>query len=139
MSTLVRLFTLLTIAAAGFALPMSCALSSAATAPIAIDIPAPSFFDVQIEADDSRTLEPSPTSLVQHLFDTLPLDCDENATPRVTENSAVFDTQPSVPGYLVSTLLLEDQVAEPSAPPPALAPLDSRAGPPDGPPPKSID
>ena len=95
--------------------------------------------NVQIEADRSLTLEPSPKSLVQHLFDKLPLDCGDSATPRVTDNPAVFDTQPFVPGYLVSTIPLEDQQAETFAPSPALDSLDSRAGPPDGPPPKSID
>ena len=50
MSTLVRFFTLLTIAAAGFALPLTCAQSTSATDPLNLEIPAFQVVDSSVEA-----------------------------------------------------------------------------------------
>lgn len=135
MSILLRFFTLITIAAAGFALPMSCAQTSAA-APVTVDIPAVQHIDV---ATPEPPLDHIGATLAQHLSETLPLDCGDGATPSASEHPATFDTQPFVPGYLVSTIQLDEETTDFFAPPPALIQIDSRAGPPDAPPPKSID
>ena len=139
MSTLVRFFTLLTIAAAGFALPMTCAQTTSATDSVAIEIPASQEIDSSVDApaeSPGATVDPS---LIQHLLGTIPLDCGDGATPRVAEQPATFDTQPYVPGYLVSTIRLVEESSDFVVPPPELIPIESRAGPPDAPPPKSID
>ncbi len=139
MSTLLRLFTLITIAAAGFALPMTCAQTPIAAAAATIDIPATQQIDAPADVPSDPVGAQAARSLVQHLLDTLPLDCGDSSTPRVAEHPATFDTQPFVPGYLVSTIQLDEESSDFYAPPPALNPIDSRAGPPDAPPPKSID
>jgi hypothetical protein len=139
MSTLVRFFTLLTIAAAGFALPMTCAQSTSATDSVAIEIPAFQAIDSSGEAPAESTGADIAPSLIQHLLDTLPLDCGDSATPLAAEQPAIFDTQPYVPGYLVSTIQMVEDTSDFVAPPPPLIPIASRAGPPDAPPPKSID
>jgi hypothetical protein len=140
MSLVVRLFTLLTIATAGFALPMTCAQNGAASEPASIEIPA----DQQLSPHDALTApltdeRQDAHSLTERLLDKLPFDCGDKATPHATEHPATFDTEPFVPGYLVSNVLLDEQRDENFALPPPLIPVDSRAGPPDAPPPKSID
>lgn len=139
MSTLVRFFTLLTIAAAGFALPMTCAQTTSATDSVAIEIPAFQVIDTSVEAPAESTGANVDPSLIQHLLDTIPLDCGDGPTPRVAEQPATFDTQPYVPGYLVSTIQMVEDTSDFVAPLPELIPIESRAGPPDAPPPKSID
>ncbi len=140
MSTLLRLFTLFTIAAAGFALPMTCAQGSSAAAPVTPEIAAVQQIDPVVGHQAETTgNDLAPKSITQHLFDTLPLDCGDGATPRVAEQPALFDTQPFVPGYLVSSLRLGEEAPDFVAPPPAMIPSESRAGPPDPPPPQSID
>lgn len=134
MSTVVRLFTLITIAAAGFALPMNCAQNAFAAEPVAIEIPA----HPQIESPGHATAGDTAQTLTHRLFDKLPLDCGDNASPTVSEHPATFDTQPFVPGYLESTFQLAEESSDIFAPPPAMNPFESRAGPPDAPPPKSI-
>ena len=140
MSTLVRFLTLLTIAAAGFALPLTCAQSTSAADPVTIEIPSFQVIDSSAEAPPSDETGAAVTpSLIQHLLDSIPLDCGDGATPRAAEQPATFDTQPYVPGYLVSTIPMVEESADFVAPPPKLIPIESRAGPPDAPPPKSID
>lgn len=139
MSTLLRLFTLFTIAAAGFALPMTCALDTSAAEPTTIEIAASPHLDTTAGAPADLTGADTAQTLTQHLFDKLPLDCGNGATPRATEHPATFDTQPFVPGYLVSTIALVQDSSDVFAPPPQLIAIESRAGPPDVPPPKSID
>ena len=139
MTTLVRLFTLFTIAAASFALPMTCAQGSSAAAPVTLESSAVQQIDFVEDHPVERTgSETAARSITQHLFDTLPLDCGDGATPRVAEHPATFDTQPFVPGYLVTSIRLSEESAEVVAPPPAMIPSESRAGPPDPPPPQSI-
>lgn len=142
MSLVVRLLTLLTIAAAGFALPMTCAQSGSASAaePVSIEIPmarqvSPHDQPVALLADEQQTAH----SLTERLLDKLPFDCGDKATPRANEHPATFDIQPFVPGYLVSNVPLDELQVKTFALPPPLDPIDSRVGPPDAPPPKSID
>jgi hypothetical protein len=140
MTFVVRLLTLLTIAAAGFALPMTCAQSgsTSAAAPVVIEIPAPQQLETPPLDPTHLTAEQQTThTFTERMLDTLPFDCGKSA-PRVTDHPAVFDTQPFVPGYLGSTLLLDEDRSNSFALPPALIPVESRAGPPDAPPPKSI-
>ncbi len=139
MSTLVRFFTLLTIAAAGFALPMTCAQSTSAIDSVTIEIPALQIIDSSVELPSVAVGAEVDPTLIQHLLDTLPLDCGDGSTPRAVEQPATFDTQPYVPGYLVSTIQMVEETSDFVAPPPKLIPIESRAGPPDAPPPKSID
>ena len=139
MSTVLRLFTLLTIAAASFALPMTCAQGTSAAAPMTLEISAISQIDALGDnLADMSVHDPAARSITRHLFDTLPLDCGDGATPRVTEQPATFDTQPAVSGYLVFNLRLVEESSELVAPLPALSLAESRAGPPDLPPPKSL-
>lgn len=141
MTLVVRLLTLLTIAAAGFALPMTCAQngSAAAAEAVAIEIPAPQQLETPAHGPTHLTGEQQQTvhALTERVRDTLPFDCGKTA-PRVTDQPAVFDTQPYVPGYLGSSLLLDEDRSDSFALPPALIPVESRAGPPDAPPPKPI-
>jgi hypothetical protein len=141
MTILVRLLTLLTIAAAGFALPMTCAQGGPASAadPVSIEIPAAQQL-AAAPASSAHLSEAQKTvvSLADRVLDQTPFDCGKTA-PRVTDHPATFDTQPFVPGYLGSTLLFDKDRAHSIAPPAELIPIESRAGPPDGPPPKSID
>jgi hypothetical protein len=139
MSTLVRLLTLLTIAAAGFALPLNCAQDASAAAPVAIEIPALQQIEPGAETPTVLTGEHAARSIAQQLFDTIPFDCGDGPTSRASEHPAIFDTQPFVPGYLVSSIQLDEESADNYALPPVLIPIDSRAGPPDAPPPKFID
>ncbi|TXG81316.1 MAG: hypothetical protein E6R14_08005 [Thermomicrobiales bacterium] len=134
-----RFFTLLTIAAAGFALPMTCAQGASATDSVTIDIPAYQVLDSSTKTPATPAGADVDPSLVQQLLETLPLDCGDGATPRAAEQPATFDTQPFVPGYLVSPSLLTEESADFFAPPPVLIHFDSHAGPPEAPPPKSID
>jgi hypothetical protein len=141
MTLVVRLLTLLTIAAAGFAMPMTCAQSGGASAAdaVAIEIPASRQLDpVPVVDGTTAALQHVEHNLADRLLDKLPFDCGET-TPQVTDHPATFDTQPFVPGYLVSAILLDEDRPDTFALPPALIPIDSRAGPPDAPPPKSID
>ena len=140
MTLVVRLLTLLTIAAAGFALPMTCAQngSTAGAEPVAIEIPASQ--QQEIPALDRIHLtseQQAAHTLTDRVLDKLPFDCGKSA-PRVTDHPAIFDTQPYVPGYLGSTLLLDEDRSDSFALPPTLIPIESRAGPPDAPPPKPI-
>ena len=140
MTIFVRLLTLLTIAAAGFALPLTCAQGSAASASDVpfIEIPAAQQLDNQFIDHLPAVFEHHAQSVSDRLLDGVPFDCGQTA-PQVDDHSATFDTQPFVPGYLESTFQLrEDRPAE-FALPPVLTPIESRAGPPDAPPPKSID
>lgn len=139
MSTLIRFFTLLTIAAAGFALPMTCAQSTSAAESATVEIPAILHIDSSSETPATVTGADMAQSLTKHLVDALPLDCGDGPTPRASEQPATVDTQPFVPGYLVSTIQLAEESSDFFAPPPALISIESRAGPPDAPPPKSID
>ena len=141
MPLVVRLITLVIIAAAGFALPMTCAQgrTAAAAKPIAIEIPASQSLDPPALALSARTAQHVAThSLAGRTFDAAPLDCGKTA-PRVSDHSATFDTQPFAPGYLTTDLLPAEDRADAFAPPTTLIPLESRAGPPDAPPPRSID
>ena len=142
MSLVVRLFTLLTIAAAGFALPLNCAQNGAASAAeqASIEVPAAE----QLSPHDALALprtdeRQDALPLSERLLDKLPFDCGDKANSRTSEHPATFDTQPFVPGYLVSALRFEEQQGTIFALPPPLVPIDSRAGPPDAPPPKSTD
>lgn len=140
MTIFVRLLTLLTIAAAGFALPMTCAQGGAASTaqPIAIEIPAAQQLDAAPAASAHLgDAQKAVAALAQHVLDQAPFDCGKTA-PQVTDHPATFDTQPFVPGYLGSTLFFSDDRAHTFAPPAELTPIESRAGPPDAPPPKSI-
>ena len=139
MSIIVRFLTLLTIAAAGFALPISCAQGTSATDFVVLERPAIHQVDSVVETPDDLTGAETARDLTQDLFDALPLDCGDGSTPRAVEQPATFDTQPFVPGYLVSTIQLDEASSDYYAPTPALIPIESRAGPPDAPPPKSID
>lgn len=139
MSTIIRFFTLLTIAAAGFALPLNCAQGVSAADPVSITIPAVQQLDVANDTQGDPSGADTSQSLAQQFLDGFPLDCGESATPRAAEQPATFDTQPYVPGYMVSTIQLTEQSTDYYVPPPALIPIESRAGPPDAPPPKSID
>ncbi len=139
MSTLVRLLTLLTIAAAGFALPMTCAQAASAADPVAIEIPAAPQANSFAELPAESIGEDSASSLMQRLFEGTPLDCDNSPSSTATDQPVTFDTQPFVPGYLVSNFQLGEESSDSFAPPPVLIPIESRAGPPDAPPPKSID
>ena len=139
MSTLVRFFTLLTIAAAGFALPMTCAQSTSASDSVSIERPAVQQVDSAVEVPPDSTVEHAPQSFVRHLLETIPLDCGDEPAPRASEQPATFATQPFAPGYLVSTIQLTEESSDFEAPSPELIPFESRAGPPDAPPPKSID
>ncbi|MEZ4504544.1 MAG: hypothetical protein R2848_01490 [Thermomicrobiales bacterium] len=87
---------------------MSCAQTSAA-APVTIDIPAVQHIDV---ATPEPPLEHIGATLAQHLSETLPLDCGDGATPSASEHPATFDTQPFVPGYLVSTIQLDEEATD---------------------------
>ncbi len=139
MSIVVRFFTLLTIAAAGFALPISCAQGTSAGDFVTIEVPATQRIDSATDVPVDATAPDTVRALTEHLFDSLPLDCGDGSTPRAGEQPATFGTQPFVPGYLVSTIQLDEESTDFFAPPPALIPIESRAGPPDAPPPKSID
>lgn len=138
MATVVRLITLLTIAAAGFAMPMSCAQIPVAAANTVVEVPHAPSLDAHADTSALSTDDRPVESLTRHLFDKLPLDCGDGVTPGASEHLATVDTQPFVPGFLVSTIEL--RAAEPAdiAPLPVLVPIESRAGPPDAPPPKSI-
>jgi hypothetical protein len=140
MTIFVRLLTLLTIAAAGFAMPLTCAQGSAASASDApsIEIPAAQQLDHQTIDHLSAAFEQQSSSVPDRVLNGLPFDCGE-AAPQVDDHSATFDTQPFVPGYLESTFQLDEDRPAEFALPPVLIPIESRAGPPDAPPPKSID
>lgn len=139
MSIFVRFFTLLTIAAAGFALPLSCAQSTSASDFVTIEVPAIQQIDSAVELPDDSTGADTVRALTEHLFDSLPLDCGDSSTAPAAEQPATFDTQPYVPGYLTATIGLDEESPGFVALPSVLIPIESRAGPPDGPPPKSID
>lgn len=141
MTLVVRLLTLLTIAAAGFAMPMTCAQGgiAGAAAPVAIEIPVAQ----QLEAPSTDPAHVSAAqraiaTLADRALDQAPFDCGKTA-PRVTDHPATFDTQPFVPGYLEAPLVLDQERSNTFALPAELVPVESRAGPPDAPPPKSID
>ncbi|HET9661532.1 MAG TPA: hypothetical protein VFP05_14450 [Thermomicrobiales bacterium] len=140
MTLVVRLLTLLTIAAAGFALPITCAQGgvTAAAEPVAIEIPAVQQLATS-PADLTHMNEAQKTvaTLADRALDQGPFDCGQTA-PIVTDHSAVFDTQPFVPGYLGTAFLLDEDQSDTFAPPAELVPVESRAGPPDAPPPKPI-
>src|SRR4249919_2703210 len=100
MAFIVRLFTLLTIAAAGFAMPMTCAQIGSASAAdsVAIEIPAAQ----QLEDHDAPVPSLTETSnamhsLAERILERDPLDCGGKSTPRATDQPALFDTQPFVP------------------------------------------
>jgi hypothetical protein len=141
MTIFVRLLTLVTIAAAGFALPMTCAQGGAAAvaAPVSIEIPAAQQLEAPL-ADSTHidAAQKTIAALAHRALDQAPFDCGKTA-PRVTDHSATFDTQPFTPGYLGATLIFDDDRAQSFATPAKLIPIESRAGPPDAPPPKSID
>lgn len=142
MAFIVRLFTLLTIAAAGFAMPMTCAQSGSASAasPVSIEITSSQQLgSADASSAGSPDVQERAQSLATRLFEHTPLDCGGKSTPRATDHPAFFDTQPFVPGYLSGTIQLEQQRSTVSAHPAALLPVESRAGPPDGPPPRLID
>ncbi|MCA9858572.1 MAG: hypothetical protein KC438_02575 [Thermomicrobiales bacterium] len=140
MSTVIRLITLLTIAAAGFAMPMSCAQTPVAAANTVVEIPYAPSLETRTDTDTGALPTEAQTteSLTQQLLDRLPLDCGDEVTPSASEHLGTVDTQPFVPGFLVSTTEVSDADRADIAPPPVLAPVESRAGPPDAPPPKSI-
>jgi hypothetical protein len=141
MTLVVRLLTLLTIAGAGFAMPMMCAQGGAVAAatPVAIESPAAQQLETP-PADISHLNEAQEAvaALAGRVHDQAPFDCGKTR-PVVTDHSAVFDTLPFVPGYLGATLPLDEDQPGSFAAPPWLIPIESRAGPPDAPPPKSID
>jgi hypothetical protein len=141
MTIFVRLLTLVTIAAAGFALPMTCAQGGAAAvaAPVSIEIPAAQQLDAPLaDSTHIHAAQQTIAALAHRALDQAPFDCGKTA-PRVTDHSATFDTQPFAPGYLGATLIFDDDRAQSFATPAKLIPIESRAGPPDAPPPKSID
>lgn len=141
MTLVARLLTLLTIAAAGFALPITCVQGDAAAAPepVAIEIPAAQQLDApQTDPNHVSEARQEVATLAHRALDRAPFDCGETV-PRVTDHSGTFDAQPFVPGYLGSTFLLDEDQSDSFAPPVQLIPFESRAGPPDAPPPKSID
>jgi len=141
MTLVVRLLTLLTIAAAGFALPITCAQGGVTTSaePISIEIPAAQQLkSAPVASTHLSEAQKTVASLADRVLDQAPFDCGKTA-PRVTDHPATFDTQPFVPGYLGATLLFDDDRAHSFAPPAELIPIESRAGPPDAPPPKPID
>lgn len=139
MSLILRLTTLFIIAAAGFALPMTCAQNGAAAAGrTAIEIPVSPHLESPARAlADHAAQQTSAHELAERALESFPFDCGKTA-PRVTDHPANFDTQPFVPGYLTSDLLLTEDRADTFALPVPLRPVESRAGPPDAPPPKSI-
>lgn len=141
MTLVLRLVTLITIATAGFALPMTCAQGevTAATqiAPLALTAIQPS--DPAATATEHLTEQAHTTHpAMERLLDTAPGDCGDNAS-RVVEHPATFDTQPFTPGYLgVAPVLRGERPAAielPSEP----IPIGNDTGPPEAPPPKSID
>jgi len=141
MTLVVRLLTLLTIAAAGFAMPMTCAQgeTTAAAHPVAIEIPAAQQLESpHTDPTNVSEAQQAIASLADRVLDQAPFDCGKTASS-VTDHPATFDTQPFVPGYLGSTFLLDEDRCDTFAPPAELIPVESRAGPPDAPPPKSID
>lgn len=139
MTLVVRLLTLLTIAAAGFAMPMTCAQTGSAhrAETAMIDIPAVR----PLSGHDAGTVihAEAAQALTARLLERVPLDCRDKAIPRASDQLMVFDTQPFVPGYLGMSRLLGEHRGTAIALPPLLIPIDTRAGPPDAPPPESND
>lgn len=138
MPLIFRLITLFTIGAASLALPMTCAQTgSANTAIPVISIPAAQQLDVTTTEsvhlfDEQRAGH----GTGMHLFDTIPMDCGKTA-PRVGGQSATFDIQPFVPGYLDSTQFMwEERPYRVDSSPPAVS-VDGRIRPPELPPPKA--
>lgn len=141
MTLVFRLLTLLTIAAAGFAMPLSCAQSGSAFAavPVTIQIPAAQQLDAPpVDSAQLTDTRRAAHALSERTIASLPADCGKTAS-QVADHPATFDTQPFVPGYLATILLLEEDRSASFVLPPALIPIESRAGPPDAPPPRSLD
>lgn len=135
MTAVVRLLTLLTIAAAGFAMPMTCAQPAAAAQPhIAVEQTLPPLTESQVAASTRDT-----GNLLDRAIDSVPFDCGNAPAQRTADHPATFDTQPFVPGYLVTDDRPDFGSDRPPTRSTALIPVESRAGPPDAPPPKSID
>jgi len=140
MTLVLRLITLITIGAAGFAMPITCAQSGAAAAPpiVALSIPAAQQLDAPAAAplpfaNDQRTAP----ELGERLLGPGRSDCAKTA-PRAGEQPATLATQPFVPGYLRTAQMRDEASIETLEPPPAPRMLDSRAGPPDVPPPRAL-
>ena len=138
MSFVLRIMTLLIIAAAGFALPMTCA-QSAVAAPVEAPVIAPSPVQPLAPPDGERMHAPhdqrAERMMLGHSPERLPFDCGETA-PRATDHSATIDTQPYVAGYLDAAPRQDEAHSEQFGLPVTLIPIDQRAGPPDPPPPR---
>jgi hypothetical protein len=139
MSIVIRFLTLLTIAAAGFALPMSCAQGASAVDVVPVTQPTFQVLDAHLDVPVELTDTDAAPSLAKQVRDLLPFDCGDAPTSRASEQPATFATQPFVPGYLVATIQLDEETTHIVVPPLPPSPVDSRAGPPDAPPPQSID
>lgn len=102
MSLLLRFATLIIIAVAGFALPVTCIQNGSATA---IDIPVVSRFQPIHDEYAHRVQEQ--TAAIEQVDDMHPFECGRNA-PRLADQPAIFETQPFVPGYLDSVLVFDE-------------------------------
>ncbi len=137
MTLVLRLITLLTIGAAGFAMPITCAQSGAVASARTVTVSIPAAQQLDPPAVDLQQFADDGSELVKRLLDRGSSDCGKTA-PRAGEQPATLATQAFVPGYLVSAPMLHEPPPRTLDPPKAPILLDSRAGPPDVPPPKLL-
>ncbi|MCC6675133.1 MAG: hypothetical protein IT339_08065 [Thermomicrobiales bacterium] len=137
MTLVLRLITLLTIGAAGFAMPITCAQSGAAAPARTVIVSIPAAQQLDASTVDLHRFAEGARGLAEHLLDRGSSDCGKTA-PRAGQHPATLATQPFVPGYLTSAPMQYQAPPRTIDPPPAPILLDSRAGPPDVPPPRAL-
>ncbi len=136
MTLVLRLITLLTIGAAGFAMPATCAQGAPTMATRVVSVAVPVSHQLAKPAVDPDHFARGQRA-AHDLGERFPANCGKTA-PRVGDHPAALATDPFVPGYLDSALVRTEEQPRMLVLPPAATLADSRAGPPDAPPPRPV-